>query len=538
MDITAAFEQLDSCEEEFPAEAVNWLQANWDQAEPALLAEIDKAVENPLYNGGGLSRWAMYLCAKQQSAAAFDRYVRIAVLPIPQLDILLDDWITEVLHKFLALTCQGRVDQLKTVVESPTAYAFARGAALDALVYLYFHDDGANGEAISLQRISEYCYYLLDEGLEKYPAEIWDITAAVCARFGYGPALPLIRRAYACGLIDWETMDCAEENCTGNDASEPSFSTHEDRLKAPEEFFEHWLPMFTVSRYRELTDEELLQVVEDMAETVPVYPNAKEIGRNSPCPCGSGRKFKKCCIDRTETIPMRTLQGEAMPQKDIPLNRWLLAGYQYMSENERLHSLRCWQRFWQELKKIVPEHVRHPVPLYGNADIFQPAEPLISWYLDVECQYAELAELDDAIVREGKQFLEEFVRVFPDVEDEVWAYNMLSRARLQAQLGFFSEAQRETQEIINNWPDWPEAYMRLASLLTHGAPSQGIPADYEGALKQLENARERTEDEYLRRRLDEQIEHTRQVLKLEQMTGQEWVEMLNSSTAHLPADPE
>ncbi len=24
------------------------------------------------------------------------------------------------------------------------------------------------------------------------------------------------------------------------------------------------------------------------------YPGAK---RNAPCPCGSGKKFKKCCID-------------------------------------------------------------------------------------------------------------------------------------------------------------------------------------------------------------------------------------------------
>ena len=22
------------------------------------------------------------------------------------------------------------------------------------------------------------------------------------------------------------------------------------------------------------------------------------VGRNAPCPCGSGKKFKKCCIDR------------------------------------------------------------------------------------------------------------------------------------------------------------------------------------------------------------------------------------------------
>ncbi len=29
----------------------------------------------------------------------------------------------------------------------------------------------------------------------------------------------------------------------------------------------------------------------------PSFPNAK-VGRNSPCPCGSGRKYKKCCMGR------------------------------------------------------------------------------------------------------------------------------------------------------------------------------------------------------------------------------------------------
>lgn len=24
----------------------------------------------------------------------------------------------------------------------------------------------------------------------------------------------------------------------------------------------------------------------------------KEIGRNNPCPCGSGKKFKKCCLSQ------------------------------------------------------------------------------------------------------------------------------------------------------------------------------------------------------------------------------------------------
>jgi preprotein translocase subunit SecA len=27
----------------------------------------------------------------------------------------------------------------------------------------------------------------------------------------------------------------------------------------------------------------------------PAYDFAPKVGRNEPCPCGSGRKFKRCC---------------------------------------------------------------------------------------------------------------------------------------------------------------------------------------------------------------------------------------------------
>jgi len=29
--------------------------------------------------------------------------------------------------------------------------------------------------------------------------------------------------------------------------------------------------------------------------TSPVLPRGRRIGRNDPCPCGSGKKFKRCC---------------------------------------------------------------------------------------------------------------------------------------------------------------------------------------------------------------------------------------------------
>ncbi len=29
---------------------------------------------------------------------------------------------------------------------------------------------------------------------------------------------------------------------------------------------------------------------------MPVYNRLRDVGRNDPCPCGSGQKFKKCCL--------------------------------------------------------------------------------------------------------------------------------------------------------------------------------------------------------------------------------------------------
>ena len=36
-----------------------------------------------------------------------------------------------------------------------------------------------------------------------------------------------------------------------------------------------------------------------------ITPQDKQrIGRNAPCPCGSGKKFKKCCINKSSGNPL------------------------------------------------------------------------------------------------------------------------------------------------------------------------------------------------------------------------------------------
>jgi len=31
-------------------------------------------------------------------------------------------------------------------------------------------------------------------------------------------------------------------------------------------------------------------------KTIPRFTPTKKVGRNEPCPCGSGKKYKKCCL--------------------------------------------------------------------------------------------------------------------------------------------------------------------------------------------------------------------------------------------------
>jgi preprotein translocase subunit SecA len=38
-----------------------------------------------------------------------------------------------------------------------------------------------------------------------------------------------------------------------------------------------------------------VDTVEGEGAKQPVVNNGPEIGRNDPCPCGSGKKYKNCC---------------------------------------------------------------------------------------------------------------------------------------------------------------------------------------------------------------------------------------------------
>ena len=49
-----------------------------------------------------------------------------------------------------------------------------------------------------------------------------------------------------------------------------------------------------------------------------------KVGRNDPCPCGSGKKFKRCCLERMEAEE-RSARLQAESDGLAPRHEWRFA---------------------------------------------------------------------------------------------------------------------------------------------------------------------------------------------------------------------
>jgi len=55
-------------------------------------------------------------------------------------------------------------------------------------------------------------------------------------------------------------------------------------------------PLYTLPEWNGIfTDEEQKTLYTEQKRSHTIIRNAEKVGRNDPCPCGSGKKHKKCC---------------------------------------------------------------------------------------------------------------------------------------------------------------------------------------------------------------------------------------------------
>jgi hypothetical protein len=298
MEIDEIIEQLEWFNGKFEQEAVEAAIARRDEIIPELLLVLEEIADPEIaadLNADGdymAHLYAMFLLAQFRETRAYPLMVRIALLPRDLLESLFGDCITEDFGRVLASVCDGNLEGIQSIIENPAADEWVRGAALGALVSLV-----AAGVK-TREEILNYFAELFHGKLTDKNDVAW--SELVCfATDLYAPELlDEIERAYEQDLVDRQFIGLKEvrrDLAQGNEwamerlASDPHRRLIDDTVKE----MAGWASFNQDEQRRERARETANQRRADAATGFKRI--APKIGRNDPCPCASGKKYKKCC---------------------------------------------------------------------------------------------------------------------------------------------------------------------------------------------------------------------------------------------------
>ena len=280
-----------------PREAFKAADARREELTDSLLSALEAGLAAPADapgEGCQLFCHALYLLAKWREPRAFPFVVRLLSLPDDDARDLAGDIPTQDGARILASVCGGDRPEIRALVENRDANEFLRSSALDSLAVL-----AAWGE-LPRETVIGYLRELISGKLEREHSFVWDEIACLIADLDAEELVPLIREPYEEGLVDSGTIGWSEIENRTSLSGRPSFEEFQ-HLHAPiTEVAKEtaWWGMYerTAVKNRGGKDQpdsdESSRSIHDSAAP---FVAPQKIGRNDQCPCGSGRKYKKCC---------------------------------------------------------------------------------------------------------------------------------------------------------------------------------------------------------------------------------------------------
>jgi Protein of unknown function (DUF1186)/SEC-C motif len=257
--------------------------------ERARREELDDASSRLLFRG-------IYILGGRRLPGAYRPLV--AFLRQPEERVAwLGDAITENLSQILAGLFDGDELPLRDLVTLRDADPFVRKAALKTLAFLAFDGriDRSAFEAFLLHFDEAKLISPDDEDI------IWGGWMTAIGMLGVTSLEPRVRAAFADGRIDpaW----CGEDYFEG--MLRAAIHDPEDRTRFADERMGYVedvlaaLERFSGNQDDDSDDEDVFgseRRPSDWTPAMPVHNPFRDVGRNDPCPCGSGKKFKKCCL--------------------------------------------------------------------------------------------------------------------------------------------------------------------------------------------------------------------------------------------------
>ena len=270
------------------AQRVEMLPLFLDEIETYLALEpAARAKSTPLF-------FIFHLLGEWREKSAYRPLARLLRLPRRDVDAIFGDGITTTSHRVMAAVFDGDPEPLYDIILDPNAEQFIRAGMCEALTMVTVR--GGLHRAVAGR-------FLRDAFMEMQPqAEcyVWVGWQSAIAMLGMGDLKILVKKAFDRGFIDGHTLgfEHFEEDLRRGieHPGEPRLPNDRDSTLFGDtvEELSGWY-CFT-EQYSEDQERWRRQAEANHARSQRVENPFKGVGRNDPCPCGSGKKFKKCCL--------------------------------------------------------------------------------------------------------------------------------------------------------------------------------------------------------------------------------------------------
>lgn len=454
--LDGALQRLCEWRNEVDSEALEVVRSNWEEALPILLHEIesgepedlDRDIPHPLFHA------ALFLCGELQETRAFEPLLERCAKEDAG-DGVLQHLPMHKLGAVLAACGSGNVERLLACYNDPETPEFGRVAALYGLFHMrlaeawpeeaakrWFGDElvRLGGDASGLKSLLAA---LLSLAAEVVPDVVEDMAEKMAElhlpegnRDGATKLLKLMaklgrqdadREFYSIGNADEELEELGLDY-----VEDAGFSEIRDLLGDP--------------------DALLLILDEDQEREIVEIEN---VGRNEPCPCGSGKKFKKCCIGKAEiVVPVSRSShlGTTISGKDRVASEFMQAGYMYWKEGDDLAQLACWVICAEVLKPLIGGSAASPAAVEQRG-LFVGYASVDDWMRDF-CRLVfkmHAAGTPDYVA--AMLAMDWFLECFPGADSELLCDVRTARALMFILEGRLDDAVRYLRKVLCVKPD-------------------------------------------------------------------------------------
>lgn len=281
----------------FPLKAVKAAIANKEEITPYLLDILINTKESlaEIYEEETYMAhiYALYLLAQFREVKAYPIIVDLFSIPGEKVADITGDLVTEDLHRIIASVYDGDSTLIKLLIANKDVFSFTRGSALEAFLIFYVTNEMSRSEVV------DYYKNLFNGGLEREYSEVWDILIDTSSKLYPDELIDDIRQAYSEELADpffigdleyyEDLLKKDKELVLKEIQGSKRYKLIDDTIKEMQ-----WWACFDGSkRKKKINIEKELRRLRLLSP--PIVGSKPKVGRNAPCPCGSGKKYKKCC---------------------------------------------------------------------------------------------------------------------------------------------------------------------------------------------------------------------------------------------------